>query len=146
MTAVANGNTDVLGSGIDLVETARMEEVLRRWGERFKRRVFLPSERAYCDRRACPSRHYAARFAVKEAVTKAFGTGIGSALGWRDVEVIRDGGRGAPAVRLSRRAAALAQGRGVQQILISLSHTRHYAVAQAILLGRPSPEKSSCTP
>ncbi len=129
----------VYGAGIDLVENDRLAAVAGRWGGRFLDRVFLPGERAYCEAQAAPARHYAGRFAVKEAVTKAFGTGIGPHLGWLDMEVVR-GDSGAPTVRLSDRAAAWARARGVGRILVSLSHTRHYAVAQALLLGAPGAE------
>lgn len=126
----------VLGTGIDLVENERMRETLERWDRTFKKRVFLESEQQYCDGKASPVRHYAGRFAVKEAVTKAFGTGIGSQIGWLDIEVIRDEATGAPSVRLGERAAQLADTRGVETVAVSLSHTRHYAVAQAIVMGR----------
>ena len=124
-----------MGAGIDLVENDRMREVLDRWGTAFRNRVFLATEQAYCDSKAFPCRHYAARFAVKEAVTKAFGTGITAQLGWRDIEVRRDALSGAPSVRLSTRGQSLAGQRSVSDILVSLSHTRNYAVAQAILIG-----------
>lgn len=127
----------VLGIGIDLVENARMREVLERWGGRFKDRVFLVSEQTYCEEKAEPLQHYAGRFAVKEAVTKAFGTGIGTAIGWRDVEVLRDPASGAPSVRLSARAQTLASARSAGAVLVSLAHTRHYATAHALLLAKP---------
>lgn len=126
----------VLGTGIDLVENERMEEVMRRWGERFRDRVFLPEEQRYCDSKAAPSRHYAGRFAVKEAVTKALGTGIGPGLGWLDIEVVRNPDTGAPSVRVSPRSWNVARERGVGRILVSLSHTRNYAVAHALVLTR----------
>lgn len=126
----------IVGLGIDIVETDRMESVLSRWGWRFKDRVFLPAEQRYCESKAFPCSHYAGRFAVKEAVTKAFGTGVGPELGWLDIEVTRDAGSGAPSVRLSPRGGALAAVRGVTGVLVSLSHTRGYAVAQALLVGR----------
>ena len=126
----------VLGTGIDLVETGRMQEVLDRWGATFRNRVFLPEEQAYCDSQAAAWRHYAGRFAVKEAVSKAFGTGIGPAIGLLDVEVVRDAASGAPSVKLRGRGVVLLDDRGVERILVSLSHTRHYAVAQALLIGR----------
>ena len=126
----------VLGTGIDLVETGRMQEVLGRWGQAFRNRVFLPEEQAYCDSLAAPWRHYAGRFAVKEAVSKAFGTGIGPAIGLLDMEVVRDAVSGAPSIRLRGRGIDLLAERGVERILVSLSHTRHYAVAQALLIGR----------
>lgn len=124
----------VLGIGVDLTENERMRATLKRWSRQFKNRVFRPEEQAYCDSCSQPWRHYAGRFAVKEAVSKAFGTGIGDALGWLDIEVLR-AASGAPAVQLHGGGAQLARRRGVRQILISLSHTRHYAVAQALLLG-----------
>lgn len=124
----------VLGIGVDLTENERMRATLKRWSTHFKDRVFRASEQTYCDSCAQAWRHYAGRFAVKEAVSKAFGTGIGDALNWLDIEVTR-AASGAPAVALHGAGARLAQRRGVQKILISLSHTRHYAVAQALLVG-----------
>lgn len=124
----------VLGIGIDLVENERMREALERQGERFKERVFLESERAYCESRAAPWRHYAGRFAVKEAVSKAFGTGIGQHVGWLDIEVVLNE-VGAPSVQLGGAGRDLANEREVQAIHVSLSHTHHYTVAQALLLG-----------
>lgn len=125
----------VLGIGVDLVETARMARMLKKWGEAFKDRVFLPGERAYCEAAALPTLHYAGRFAVKEAVSKAFGTGIGPHLGLLDIEVARDGKTGAPSVRLSASGRKFAGRMGVSTILVSLSHTHRYAVAQAVLVG-----------
>ncbi len=124
----------VLGSGVDLVENERMQEVLERWGGRFIEKVFLAEERRYCDSKVGSHRHYAARFAVKEAVAKAFGTGLGPHLGWTDIEVVRDKA-GAPSARLNGKARKLADSRGVSKILVSLSHTRNYAVAHALLIG-----------
>ena len=132
----ASVGLNVLGVGIDLVENERMRKTLRRWSRSFKGKVFLPRERSYCDTRAEPWNHYAGRFAVKEAVSKAFGTGVSEHIGWLDIEVIRDEKTGAPSVRLSAKGSRLAKKRGVEQVLVSLSHTRHYAVAQALLLGR----------
>ena len=129
------GKGCVLGTGIDIVETERVRRMLDRWGVAFKDRVFLPLEQTYCDDKASPHSHYAGRFAVKEAVTKAFGTGISAAIGWLDVEVVRDERSGAPSVRLSDKAERLARARGAEEVLVSLSHTRTYAVAQALLLG-----------
>lgn len=112
-----------------------MRQVLRARGRGFRAKVFLPREQSYCDSRAAPWNHYAGRFAVKEAVSKAFGTGVGEHIGWRDIEVVRDDRSGAPSVRLSAKGAKLAEKRGVRRILVSLAHTRHYAVAQALLVG-----------
>ena len=130
----------VLGVGVDLVENARMQSTLARWGESFKKRVFRPAEQAYCDGRPEPWRHYAGRFAIKEAVSKAFGTGISEHISWLDIEVWRDPATGAPSVQLSAKGGQLAELRGVGRVLVSLSHTRRYAVAQALLLGRQEGE------
>jgi holo-[acyl-carrier protein] synthase len=139
--AAAGAPGRVLGTGIDLVENARMADVLARWGRRFRDRVFHPREQAYCESKAVPHRHYAGRFAVKEAVTKAFGTGIGPHIGWLDIEVCRDESTGAPAVRLSPKAAKLAEERAAADVFVSLSHTRHYAVAQALLVAGGNEEE-----
>lgn len=130
------GVRNVMGIGIDLVENERMRKTLRRWDRSFKEKIFLPRERSYCESRAEPWNHYAGRFAVKEAVSKAFGTGVSEHIGWLDIEVVRDRKTGAPSVRLSPKGKQLARKRGVEEVLVSLSHTRHYAVAQAVLVGR----------
>lgn len=125
----------ILGTGIDLVENDRMQDMIDRWGARFLDRVFLAAEQNYCNSKAFPCRHYAGRFAVKEAVSKAFGTGLGPHLGWLDIEVVRDEETGAPSVRLMNKGFEFAASRAVGGILISLSHTKNYAVAQALLVG-----------
>ena len=127
---------DVLGTGIDLVENERMRHMLKRWNSTFKERVFLPREQEYCDSKAMPCRHYAGRFAVKEAVSKAFGTGVGRSINWLDMEVVRDCRTGAPSIRITGKAGRLAKKRGVRRIIISLSHTKNYAVAHALLLAK----------
>lgn len=125
----------VLGTGIDLVENDRMQDMLDKWGDVCRRKLFLQKEQEYCDSRAAPFRHYAARFAVKEAVSKAFGTGMGPHIGWLDIETVRDEVTGAPSVRLTSKANSLAEKMGVSEIVVSLSHTRAYSVAHVLLLG-----------
>ena len=126
----------VIGTGVDLVENDRIHSLLEKWGTRFKDRVFLAAEQAYCDDKASPWLYYAGRFAVKEAVSKAFGTGIGPSLGWLDIEVVRNAESGAPSIKLTQHGKELAQRQGVDRVLISLSHTHHFAVAHALLVGR----------
>jgi holo-[acyl-carrier protein] synthase len=128
--------TRVLGIGVDIVETARIESSIERFGDRFLRRIFTQGERDYCSAMPFPARHYAARFAAKEAVSKAFGTGIGRQIGWCDVEVKRKES-GEPHILLHGSAADLAARLGVLHALVSLSHSDHYAVANAILVARP---------
>jgi holo-[acyl-carrier protein] synthase len=118
----------VVGLGIDMIEVARIEHSLERFGERFMKRVFTDGEIAYCQSMKFPARHFAARFAAKEALSKAFGTGIGKAMGWRDIDV-RKKESGEPFVILSGGAESLARERGVKSVLISLTHTDNHAVA-----------------
>ncbi len=127
----------ILGTGIDIVETDRVRAMLERWGNRFTDRVFCPAEQAYCRQKAFPHQHFAGRFAVKEAVSKALGTGISPQVGWRCIEVVRDPRSGAPSVVLHDRTADFARRMGVAEILVSLSHTQAYAVASATLLSAP---------
>jgi holo-[acyl-carrier protein] synthase len=110
-----------------------MRLAIERWGAGLLNRVFRDEEQRYCDSRPSPWRHYAGRFAVKEAVAKAFGTGIGANLGWLDIHVLRNASTGEPAVELCGPGIRLAEERGVRTIFISLSHTHRYAVAQAIM-------------
>ena len=128
------GSLRILGTGIDLIETQRMQEVIERWGAPFKDKVFLPEEQSYCDSKAFPFHHYAARFAAKEAVSKAFGTGIGLHINWLDMEVIRDPESGAPSIRLQGKGEELARQHRAGQVLVSLSHTHNYAVASVIIV------------
>lgn len=123
----------ILGLGIDLVEVARLEQSIARHGERFLHRVFTEGEIAYCSGMKAPAPFYAARFAAKEAVSKALGTGIGAACGWLEIEVRRKA-TGAPFVVLHGAAADTAQRLGIASVLLSLSHTGHSAIAQAIAL------------
>ncbi|MBT3193589.1 MAG: holo-ACP synthase [Verrucomicrobia bacterium] len=128
----------MLGTGIDIVENDRIESMIKRWSEHFLDRVFLPAEQAYCLEKARPSLHLAGRFAVKEAVSKAFRTGIGPRFGWLDLEVERNAESGAPSIKFHGKAAEFAEELGVSRMMISLAHTRHYAVANAVLLGESS--------
>jgi holo-[acyl-carrier protein] synthase len=121
-------------SGIDIVEISRIEDAVRKFGERFLRRIFLEAERAYCESQSRPAAHYAARFACKEAVSKAFSTGIGKHIGWRDIEVVREPS-GQPRLVLHGKGADLARRRNVAGSSVSLSHCREYAAAHAVLWG-----------
>lgn len=125
----------VLGIGVDIVETVRIERSIEKFADRFLNRVFTPDEVAYCQSMKFPARHFAARFAAKEAVSKAFGTGIGKSMGWKDIEVARHP-HGEPFAVLHGGAAKLAAEKGGATALISLSHADHYAVSQAILVLR----------
>ena len=121
-----------VGLGIDLVDIARMKGVLERTPH-FAQKVFSPDERAYCDARAHPEAHYATRFAAKEAVVKALGTGFAAGMTVRDIEVILNA-KGAPRVILRGRVAEVAREQGVVSMPISLSFTHTEAVACALAL------------
>jgi len=127
--------TRVLGIGVDIVETARIQSSIERFGEHFLKRVFTQGEQDYCGAMPHPARHYGARFAAKEAVSKAFGTGIGRQMGWRDIEVKRRES-GEPYIVLHGEAALLAAKLQVTQAFISLSHSDHYSVANAVLIAK----------
>ena len=122
----------VLGIGVDIVENARIQHSLDRFGERFLHRVFTEGEIEYCQSMKFPARHLAARFAAKEAVSKAFGTGIGKAMGWKDIDVQKKPS-GEPFVVLGGSARNLSENRGVASVWISLSHTEHYAAATIVI-------------
>lgn len=121
----------IYGIGIDIVETDRIATSIREYGERFTGRVFTSAEREYCDRMRFAERHYAARFAAKEAIAKAFGTGIGANLEWSNMEILRNA-EGKPFVQLSGAGKEFAAKAGITSILISLSHSDHHAAANAV--------------
>src|SRR4051812_11912164 len=122
----------VIGTGVDLVECARIQRSIDRFGDRFLQRVFTDGEIEYSMSMKFPARHLAARFAAKEAVSKAFGTGIGKAIGWRDIDV-RKRTSGEPYLELSGHADELAKARGIRLTLITLSHTDEHAMACVVL-------------
>jgi holo-[acyl-carrier protein] synthase len=124
----------VLGIGVDLIECARIQHSLDRFGERFLHRVFTDGEIEYSMSMKFPARHLAARFAGKEAVSKAFGTGIGKAMGWRNIDIQKKPS-GEPFLVFSGPAQELATKRGVTSALITLSHTDHHAMAVVVLEG-----------
>ena len=128
----------ILGTGVDIVETTRIQSSLDEFGERFLNRCFWPDEVAYCNGMKFPALHFAARFAAKEAISKAFGTGIGHQLGWKDME-IRKRDSGEPFVVLHGKGADLAKGRGVTEVFVSLSHCKDYAAAHAVVVGNALP-------
>ncbi|MBC8039953.1 MAG: holo-ACP synthase [Opitutaceae bacterium] len=123
----------LIGLGSDLVDVSRVAGVRERQGERFLSRVFTAEERAYCDGMKYPDKHYAARFAAKEAVSKAFTTGIGAELGWKSISVYH-GSRHEPLVRLDEKGEALLKHVGGTHVLLTLSHTDTAAMAVAAVV------------
>ena len=127
---------DNVGLGVDVVEIARMEALLER-SPSFKTRVFTEAECTYCDSKSNPAAHYATRWAAREAVVKALGTGFSDGIGVRDVEVGRTNA-GKPVALLSGRAAEVASELGVRDLSISLSYTHEQAVACAMAITEAS--------
>jgi holo-[acyl-carrier protein] synthase len=122
----------ILGVGIDIIEVERIKSSYERFGERFVNRILLSGEIEYCLSHKAPAPFLAARFAAKEAISKAFGTGIGAQLGWQDMEVKRKES-GEPYVILHGGGIELLKARGGKHVLISISHTQAHATAVAIL-------------
>jgi len=125
----------ILGIGTDLIEVERIKASYERFGERFLNRILHPAETAYCLSHKEPAPFLAARFAAKEAISKAFGTGIGAQLGWLDMEVGRKES-GEPFVILHGNGLSLLEQRRARAVLLSLSHTQVHATAMAILESR----------
>ena len=115
--------------GVDLIEIERVRRALARHRESFKERCFTEAERAYCDSKANPAQHYAGRFAAKEAVGKALGSGVH--FTWREIEVR---GRPKPGVYLSGRTARFAEKIGAARIELSMTHARELAAAVAVVV------------
>jgi len=123
----------ILGIGIDVVENARIADAIRRHGDNFVQKIYQLAEVEYCQAMRDPAPHFAARFAAKEAVSKALGTGFVGQFSWRDIEVRRKAS-GEPFIVFHGGAAELAKRLGVRSVFVSLSHSQDYAVANAILI------------
>ncbi len=124
----------VLGIGTDIIECLRIAKMIERHGELFLTRVYTPHEIEYCTARKAATQHYAGRFAAKEAVLKALGTGWTRGIQWRDIEVRNEMG-GKPTIVLSGAAAELCEKNGITEMLISISHCRTHATAYALAVG-----------
>jgi len=122
----------IVGTGVDIAETARLEQALERHGERFVKRLYTPREIAYCEGFKNRAERYAARFAAKEAAFKALGTGWAEGVRWLDVEITHQPS-GKPELALTGRAEELARQLGVTRAAVSISHSDRYVVAQVIL-------------
>ena len=124
----------IVGTGVDIAETSRLEQGLERHGERFTKRLFTRAEVAYCERFKNRGERYAARFAAKEAAFKALGTGWREGIRWLDVEVIHQPS-GKPELVLTGRAQEVAQKLRVTRMSVSISHSDRYVVALVIFEG-----------
>ena len=122
-----------LAIGTDIVEIQRVAQVLERQGDKFVQRILSQAEQAEYQRLNQSIGFLAKRFAAKEAVAKALGTGIGHGVSFQDVSVVNND-KGAPAIELTGGAAEILQSMGGSKVLISLADEQHYALAYAILI------------
>ena len=123
----------IFGIGIDVVEIDRIEESIEKFGDKFLNRIFTAEERSYCDSQKRPHVNYAARFAVKEAIAKSFGTGIGKELSWLDMTILR-APSGEPSVVFSGAGKIFMETKNIVSVKISLTHAKQYAAANAIAM------------
>lgn len=123
-----------VGIGVDMVEVERIAGVIQEWRERFLNRIYTEGEIRYCQRKRDPYPSFAGRFAAKEAVFKALGTGLRQGVRWKEVQVVRKPG-GPPTIELRGRTREISERLGVRKIFLSLSHTKGVAVATVLLEG-----------
>ena len=131
--------SEIIGIGTDITECLRIARMIERHGELFIHRVYTAEEIGYCQSRKQATQHFSGRWAAKEAVLKALGTGWIRGISWRDVEVLNEPG-GRPLVLLRDGARKVAQDLGIQKILVSISHCRTHATAYAVALGKSTEE------
>jgi holo-[acyl-carrier protein] synthase len=124
----------IIGIGTDIIECPRIGKMIAQHGEAFLRRVYTEREIRYCNSRKHVIEHFAARWAAKEAILKAIGSGWSKGVAWTDLEV-RNTAAGGPKVHVAGGAKELARERGIGDILVSISHCRTYATAYALAVG-----------
>jgi holo-[acyl-carrier protein] synthase len=125
----------IFGTGIDIVNIERIENMMARWGDLFLSRVFTEREIGWCQQRTRPPECFAIRFAAKEAFLKAIGLGLRGGIHWTDIEVENDA-MGKPLLSFHRKAKEILETHRIQKALLTLSHDRPYAVAHVLLEGR----------
>jgi len=123
----------ITGSGIDIVEIGRFRKAKKRWGKHFLEKIFTENEIEYSKKRRFQDQHFAARFAAKEAVLKAFGEKLASIQNWHDIEILNDKS-GKPYIRFHKSAKKLKEKEKIDDVVISMSHCKGLAVANAILI------------
>ena len=125
---------NLIGIGTDIVECLRIANMIEKHEDVFIQRVYTPREIEYCGSRKASTQHYAGRWAAKGAILKAMGTGWSNGIQWTDIEVVNHMG-GKPFVQLGGQAKVIGESRGIDEILISISHCRNFATAFATALG-----------
>lgn len=123
----------IFGTGVDIVEVFRVRDAVKKWGDSFLSKIFTPREIKYSNSRRFSHQHFAARFAAKEAVIKAFGTPRKHPIKWTDIEVMNDK-EGKPVIEFHDDALRLKKLKKISDVIVSMSHSKNYAVANAILL------------
>jgi len=127
----SKGISMIHGTGVDLIEISRIKNSIQKYSGKFEERVFTSKEIDYCRSKADPFKHFAARFAAKEAVLKSLGTGMAEGITWKDMEILnQESGR--PVLSLSGKGRDIFDSLNLRNIHISMTHDRQYAVAQAI--------------
>lgn len=121
----------IVGTGIDIIEIDRIKNSIQKYSDRFKKKIFTQKEIEYCDSQAEPAKHFAARFSVKEAVLKCFGTGMSGGILWKDIEVDKLES-GQPILNLYGKGGKIFDQLNLKHIHISITHDKSYAVAHAI--------------
>ena len=121
----------IIGTGLDIIEIKRIKNSIEKYSPKFEKRVFTSNEINYCKSQGNPAKHYAARFAVKEAVSKCLGTGITGTLGFQDMEIAHED-TGKPVLKMIGKGKELFQKLKLKSIHITISHDRTYAIAYAI--------------
>jgi len=125
----------IVGLGTDIIEIVRIGQMIERHGELFLNRIYTEQEISYCQRRKESYQHFAGRWAAKEAVMKALGTGFIRGINWQDIEVVASQ-NGQPNIKTQGGAGEMAERLGIGEFLITISHCRAYATATAVAVGR----------
>lgn len=125
----------IAGTGVDIVEVFRMREAVGKWGDSFLKKIFTDREIKYSDSKRFSFQHYAARFAAKEAVVKAFGEPRKFPLKWTEIEVLNDD-EGKPLIKFHNDALKLKKKKKIGDVIVSMSHSKNYAIANVILLSK----------
>ncbi len=126
---------EIVAHGIDLVDCPRIEQMIKRHGERFVKRVFTATEQAYAEANKNRIDKFAGRFAAKEAILKLMGTGWRGKIAWTDIEIANNPS-GQPEVTLSGEVKKLAERLGIEHISVSITHTANFAIASAVALAQ----------
>lgn len=131
----------IAGSGIDIIEISRFRKATKKWGRNFLNKIFTPGEIEYSRRRRFQDQHFAVRFAAKEAVLKAFGEKLSSVRNWQDIEILNDK-TGKPFIRFHGSAERLKRKEDIEDVILSMSHCKNHAVANAILIRKTNGTKT----